>query len=119
MQRRWQALASHMGIFRSTEKALGKVFFGGWLQTRPSPSTYRHADLFVLPSLLECGDAVVLEAMATGLPVIACDWGGSSEYLDVTRGVLLPVGSETELIDALTQAIVMLARDPDLRRAMG
>lgn len=57
--------------------------------------------------------------MTTGLPVFACDWGGPAEYLDATCGALLPVGSEPELIEALTQAIVKLARDADSRRVMG
>jgi glycosyltransferase involved in cell wall biosynthesis len=119
MRRRWQALASRLGILGTRNAVPGKVFFRGWLQTEACAEHMRQAEVFVLPSLLECGGAVVLEAMATGLPVIACDWGGPADYLDATCGVLLPVGSETELINALTQAIVKLARDPDLRRAMG
>ena len=119
MRRRWQALASRLGILGTRNAVPGKVFFRGWLQTEACAEHKRQAEVFVLPSLLECGGAVVLEAMATGLPVIACDWGGPADYLDATCGVLLPVGSETELINALTQAIVKLARDPDLRRAMG
>ena len=119
MRRRWQALASRMCILGSTEMALGEVFFLGWLQIEACAEHMRQADVFVLPSLLECGGAVVLEAMATGLPVIACDWGGPADYLDASCGVLMPVGSEPELIKALPQAIVMLARDADLRRAMG
>ena len=119
MRRRWQALADRLGILGAFDAEPGKVFFLGWLPTEACADQMRQADVLVLPSLLECGGAVVLEAMATGLPVIACDWGGPGDYLDATCGMLLPVGSEPELIEALAQAIVKLARDPDLRRTMG
>ena len=119
MRLRWQAMAARLGILGARDAEQGKAFFLGWLPTEACADQMRQADVLVLPSLLECGGAVVLEAMATGLPVIACDWGGPADYLDATCGVLLPVGSESQLIEALTQAIVMLARDPDLRRTMG
>ena len=50
-------------------------------------------DALVLPSLYECGGAVVLEAMAMGLPVIATKWGGPTDYLDEKTGILIePTG---------------------------
>lgn len=119
MRRRWQAMATRLGILGARDAEQGKAFFLGWLPTEACADKMRQADVLVLPSLLECGGAVVLEAMATGLPVIACDWGGPADYLDATCGVLLPVGSEPELIEALTQAIVKLGADRDLRQAMG
>jgi glycosyltransferase involved in cell wall biosynthesis len=103
----------------SVPLSLSKVFFHGWLPTEACAERMRQADVLVLPSLLECGGAVVLEAMASGLPVIACKWGGPSDYLDDECGVLLPVHSEPELIDALTRAMVTLAEAPRLRHAMG
>ena len=35
----------------------------------------------LLPSIYECGGAVVLEAMACGIPAIATAWGGPADYL--------------------------------------
>lgn len=119
MKRGWRSLASTLGILGEAEGQPGKVFFHGWLPTEACAERMRQADVLVLPSLLECGGAVVLEAMASGLPVIACKWGGPSDYLDDECGVLLPVHSESELIDALTRAMVTLAEAPRLRHAMG
>jgi glycosyltransferase involved in cell wall biosynthesis len=119
MKRRWRSLASGLGILGEAENQPGKVFFHGWLPTEACAERMRQADMLVLPSLLECGGAVVLEAMATGLPVIACNWGGPADYLDDKCGVLLPVRSEPELIEALTRAMVTLAESPHLRHAMG
>ena len=54
MRRRWEALASCLGILGSIEMTLGKVFFLGSLQTNACAEHMRQADVFVLPSLLEC-----------------------------------------------------------------
>lgn len=52
-------------------------------------------------SLYECGEAVVLEGMAAGLPVIATKWGGPADYLDETTGILIdPISREQMIIDA-------------------
>lgn len=115
----WRSLASTLGILGDADNQPGKVFFQGWLPTEACAERMRQADVLVLPSLLECGGAVVLEAMASGLPVIACKWGGPADYLDDECGVLLPVHSEPELIEALTRAMVSLAEAPRLRQAMG
>jgi glycosyltransferase involved in cell wall biosynthesis len=77
------------------------------------------ADVLVLPSLIECGGAVVLEAMAVGLPVIATAWGGPADYLDATCGVLIPPASHGAYVTGLIQAMRRLAHGRDLRRAMG
>lgn len=119
MRRRWPAMAARLGILGARDAEQCKAFFLDSLPTEACADQMRQADVLVLPSLLECGGAVVLEAMVAGLPVIAFEWGGLADYLDATCGVLLPMGSELELIKALTQAIVKLAREADLHRALG
>jgi glycosyltransferase involved in cell wall biosynthesis len=54
-----------------------------------------------------------------GLPVIATDWGGPADYLDVSCGILVPPGSHASFIAGLAEAIARLDRSPELRRAMG
>jgi colanic acid/amylovoran biosynthesis glycosyltransferase len=72
---------------------------------------YRGADLFCLPSLREGVPVVLMEAMATGVPVIASRIMGIPELVehDVT-GLLVPPGRA----DALADAIARLAGDDDL-----
>jgi glycosyltransferase involved in cell wall biosynthesis len=78
-----------------------------------------NCDALVLPSLYECGGAVVLEAMAMGLPVIATKWGGPADYLDDTSGILIePIGRERFIVD-LAEAMVRLVQSSDLRRQLG
>ncbi len=54
----------------------------GWLPHARCPDMLRFCDVLVLPSVHECGGAVVLEAMAAGLSVIATNWGGPADYID-------------------------------------
>jgi glycosyltransferase involved in cell wall biosynthesis len=69
--------------------------------------------------MLECGGAVVLESMAMGIPVIATNWGGPSEYLDESCGILIEPRSQGLFVDDLAAAMTRMATSPALRRAMG
>lgn len=99
--------------------AAGRVRFAGWMRQNDCAQALQCADAMVLPSLMECGGAVVLEAMACGLPVIATDWGGPADYLDPSCGILVPPTSRDAFITGLCEAMVRLAGDPVLRQTMG
>lgn len=96
-----------------------RVQFVGWLAQADCATRLQQAAVMVLPSLLECGGAVVLEAMAMGVPVIATNWGGPADYLDQTCGVLVEPTSREEFIAGLAAAMVRLANSAELRSAMG
>jgi glycosyltransferase involved in cell wall biosynthesis len=77
--------------------------------------TYRGASAFVLSSNEEGQGIVVVEAMASGLPIVATSCVGPSELItDGIEGLLTPVGS----VDGLADAIVRITTDPGLRRRM-
>ena len=57
----------------------------------------RNSDIMVLPSMRECGGAVVLEAMASGVPVIAAKWGGPADYISEGTGILIPPDRQSNL----------------------
>ena len=70
------------------------------------------ADLFVLPSSTEGLSNSLLEAMSTGLPVIATAVGGAPDVIDhKVNGWLIPPND----IQAIQNAITNLLSDPDLR----
>ena len=75
--------------------------------------------MLVLPSLLECGGAVVLEAMSLGKPVIATAWGGPLDYLDPGCGVLVAPASREAIVEGFEAAMVALAHSPERRRKLG
>ena len=99
--------------------AAGTIQFAGWLSQPDCKVRLNTADCLVLPSLFECGGAVVLEAMALGKPVIATAWGGPLDYLDDECGILVQPVSTERLVDGLAAAMVELASSPEKRRRMG
>ncbi len=71
---------------------------------------------FVLPSLAEGISNTILEAMASALPVIATDVGGSADLVvDGETGMLVPAADAP----TLARQLVQLARNPAQARAMG
>jgi len=90
-----------------------RVRFLGATDRRTTASLFRGADLFVLPSRHEPFGIVVLEALAAGTPVVACDVGGVSEFLPagpMTR--LTEPDDPASMADAIT--IVLAQRSADL-----
>lgn len=65
----------------------------------------RESDVFVLPSRFENLPVVLLEAMATGLPIVATAVGGVPEIVDQQAGLLVPPGD----VERLTSAIETVA----------
>ncbi len=96
-----------------------RVTFHGWLPQHELADRFKTADALVLPSLLECGGAVVLEAMAAGLPVIATNWGGPSDYLNSTCGILVEPTSREGFVSGLAEALQTLANSPETRVRLG
>lgn len=85
---------------------------------RPSeiPRLLKTLDLFVLASNWEGFGLAAVEAMASGLPVVATDVGGLSEIVEDGRtGFLVPPGEPR----MLAEKVVHLLQNPDLRRQMG
>ena len=67
-----------------------------------SPALLRTFDMFVLPSLSEGISNTILEAMASGLPVIATDVGGNPEIVeDGVTGTLVAPSKPSQLADAI------------------
>ena len=67
---------------------------------------YRAMDAFILPSHNEGLSNAVIEAMATGLPVIATDVGGHNEFISHRKnGILIKPNNTNELIEALGKVV--------------
>jgi sugar transferase (PEP-CTERM/EpsH1 system associated) len=80
------------------------------------PNVLGALDVFVLPSIAEGISNTILEAMATGLPVVATRTGGNPELIvDNVTGILVPVRAP----EALARAVNTYLRDPRLRHAHG
>ena len=112
MRQIWQDMAKQLGLETT-------VKFSGFLSQPECARRLQAADVFVLPSLFECGGAVVLEAMAVGLPVIATAWGGPLDYLDDNCGILVEPSSREDLIEGFANAMIRLGGSSSLREQMG
>ena len=83
---------------------------------RDAPNLHAAADISVLPSINEPFGLVVVEAMATGKPVVAARSGGIVEIIEDGRtGYLVEPRSPA----VLAEKLVLLARDASLRQTIG
>lgn len=84
--------------------------------TRAPEAVLKQCHLFALPSLSEACSNVILEAMATGLPVVATQVGGTPGLVEDGRtGLLVPPDS----VEALARAILRLLETPALAIELG
>ncbi|MCZ8101511.1 MAG: glycosyltransferase family 4 protein [Burkholderiales bacterium] len=97
----------------------GIVEFTGWVSADATLQFYARSDVFCFPSVREFGGAVVMEAMATGLPSIVVDNGGIAEYVTKETGFKIPPKSREDVVEDLVRHITCLAVDPALRERMG
>ena len=101
---------ANLEVFLAGRPWKDQVTFAGL--SNQVPNLLNALDLYVLPSVFEGISNSLLEAMATGLPVIASDVGGNPEVVhNGESGLLFPVGDDR----ALTQALELLFGDAGLR----
>jgi len=83
---------------RAAALGLSGVTFAGYVAQADLPAWYRAADLFALSSDFDNSPNVVLEAMASGLPVVATDVGGVADFVDTpSGGSLVPRGDPASM----------------------
>jgi glycosyltransferase involved in cell wall biosynthesis len=91
----------------------GRVSFQGFMPTDRLAACYGSADLFVLPSRHEAAGVVLLEAAASGLPVVGSSVGYIADWSPD-----LAVGVPPHSPAALAEAIADLIEDPERRAAL-
>lgn len=122
-QLRWTLVVAGDGPLREALQAQAeslrmgeRLRFAGWLGRDDLLREYRNANLFVFPSRHEGMPNAVLEAMASGLPVIASHIAGNEELVvPGETGMLVPAND----VAALRQALGALIPDGVQRAAMG
>lgn len=93
-----------------------RLVWTGWVEYGSLGSYFRHADVFVFPTLEDIWGMVVLEAMVLGKPVLCSQWAGSCEMVtDGKNGYVFDPNHPEELADAMQRLI----QTPELIATMG
>lgn len=93
-----------------------RVRLAGWVSPDELVGLLRRADAFAFPTLSDGFGNALIEAMSCALPVVTTNAGGMVEAVcDGREGFVVPARDPAAMADAL----VRLARDPDLRARMG
>jgi glycosyltransferase involved in cell wall biosynthesis len=96
-----------------------KLEFVGDINFSEVSNYYKSSDIFLFPSLREGSPAVILEAMAYQLPVIAFQINGADTMLSEDCGILIPVKNKKQMIDDFVNSIKKLYENPNLRIELG
>lgn len=93
------------------------VHFDGFVDQPRLPAVYANAQAYVFPTLRDPFGIVVLEAAASGLPIVASPYGGAT--LDLIEDERTGLVRDPLDCAAFAAALVRLADDPELRRRLG
>jgi len=109
---RLEALAARLNI-------ADRLIWTPWSPRSEIFARMRRSDVFLFPSLRDGGGAVVVEAMASGLPVVCLDLAGPGLHIRDGWGIKVPSGRPDAVAAGLAGALGRFWCDPGLRVRMG
>ena len=109
-------VVGHGPYSREFSESLPEALFTGYLGGEELAAAYASADIFVFPSTTDTFGNVIIEAQASGVPVIVSDSGGPKELVENDRNGLI---TKSHDVEDLTRAIRELVADPERRKRMG
>ncbi len=108
-------VVGHGPYSEALAKSLPDAFFTGYLRGTELAIAYASADIFVFPSTTDTFGNVILEAQASGLPVVVSDSGGPKELVMHNANGLI---TRSHNVEDFTDAIRALVTDQPLRKRM-
>jgi glycosyltransferase involved in cell wall biosynthesis len=108
-------VVGHGPYSEALAKSLPDAFFTGYLSGTELATAYASADIFVFPSTTDTFGNVILEAQASGLPVVVSDSGGPKELVAHKANGLI---TRSHNVEDFTDAIRALVTDQMLRERM-
>ena len=109
-------VVGHGPYSQALSETLPDAVFTGYLTGLELATAYASADVFAFPSTTDTFGNVIIEAQASGVPVVVSDSGGPKELVDdKTNGLV----TKSHDVEDFTRAIRALIVDPALRERMG
>lgn len=100
------------------EGSANRILFTGFVDYTEMPGIYAMSDVCCLPSIWDDpAPLAVIESLASGRPLITTRSGGIPEYADERSAIILD--RDDTLSEKLSNAMIMLANNPDVRLKMG
>src|SRR5438874_1068718 len=109
-------VVGHGPYSQGLSQLLPDAFFTGYLRGKELATAYASADIFVFSSTTYTFGNVIIEAQASGVPVVVSDSGGPKELVQDNENCLI---TKSHDVDDFTSAIRTLVTDPALRERMG
>jgi glycosyltransferase involved in cell wall biosynthesis len=96
-----------------------RIKFLGSVPHSEVSSCYQLADIFCFPSLRDSGGTVLLEAMASALPVVCLNLGGPAHIVDDSCGIRINPWDLDVTVDSLARALTNLVESSAMRLNLG
>jgi len=109
-------IVGHGPYSETLHESLPEAFFTGYLTGKELAVAYASSDIFVFPSTTDTFGNVIIEAQASGVPVVVSDSGGPKELVENNENGLITKSHDA---DDLARAIRELVLDSDRRKQMG
>ena len=104
-------VVGHGPYSEALAKSLPDAFFTGYLKGAELATAYASADIFVFPSTTDTFGNVILEAQASGLPVVVSDSGGPKELVaDKANGLITKSHDVTDFTHAIRALVTNQAQ---------
>ena len=108
-------VVGHGPYSQGLSQLLPDAVFTGYLTGIELATAYASADVFAFPSTTDTFGNVVIEAQASGVPVVVSDSGGPKELVEDNENGLI---TKSHDVDDFTRAVRALVVDPSLRKRM-
>ena len=109
-------VVGHGPYSQGLSELLPDAVFTGYLTGIELATAYASADVFAFPSTTDTFGNVIIEAQASGVPVVVSDSGGPKELVEDEANGLI---TKSHDVDDFTRAVRVLVVDPGLRKKMG
>jgi glycosyltransferase involved in cell wall biosynthesis len=109
-------VVGHGPYSQGLSELLPDAVFTGYLTGTELATAYASADVFAFPSTTDTFGNVIIEAQASGVPVVVSDSGGPKELVEDEANGLI---TKSHDVGDFTRAVRTLVVDPGLRKKMG